>query len=79
MEADEFWKAQIIQVKVLENGELELIPRVGNHTILLGTTDELELKFKKLKIFYEKGLSKTGWNEYSQINLKFDNQVVCTK
>lgn len=79
VEQDEFWKAQIIQVNVLENNELELIPRVGNHTIMLGTTNDLELKFKKLKIFYEEGLSKTGWNEYAQINLKFDNQVVCTK
>lgn len=74
-----FWKAQITQVFVNENEELELIPRVGNHTILLGGVKDLEEKFDKLMVFYKNGLSKTGWNEYTTINLKYKNQVVCTK
>lgn len=77
--ADPFWKAQIMQVHVLENNDLELTPRVGNHTILLGSTENIEEKFNKLRIFYDEGLSKTGWNEYTQLNLKFANQVVATK
>lgn len=74
-----FWQAQINQVFRNDLGDLELIPRVGNHRIIIGTADNLDQKLKKLMIFYEKGLSKTGWNEYSVINLKFHNQVVCTK
>lgn len=76
---NELWKAQLNQIYVDENGEFELIPRVGNHNIILGSTDGLNEKLRKLKIFYFEGLDKTGWNEYSTINLKFDNQVVCTK
>ena len=35
---------------------------------------------KKLKTFYTEGLNKTdGWNKYSTINIKYKNQVVCTK
>jgi cell division protein FtsQ len=76
---DPFWKAQIEQLYVNKDFEIELIPRVGNHRIVFGDASQIGSKFKKLKIFYEKGLSKTGWNEYSVINLKYANQVVCKK
>ena len=75
----EFWKAQIEQIHVNKVYEFELVPKVGNHKIVLGGVNNLEGKFEKLMIFYKKGLSKTGWNEYSEINLKYKNQVVCTK
>jgi len=74
-----FWNAQINQVFINQNGDFELIPRVGNHRIILGNTQNMDKKFNKLKLFYQKGLNNTGWNEYSIINLKFKNQVVCTK
>lgn len=74
-----FWNAQIEQIVVLQSNEIKLIPRIGNHEILLGKLDNYEQKLEKLKIFYEKGLNETGWNKYSAINLKFDKQVVCTK
>lgn len=74
-----FWKAQIEQVYVNKDLELELVPKVGNHKIVFGGVDNLEGKFHKLMIFYQKGLKKTGWNEYSEINLKYRDQVVCKK
>lgn len=74
-----FWKCQIEQVYVNKDSEFELIPRVGNHRIVLGEAVDIDEKFKKLMIFYQKGLSKTGWNEFSQINLKYKDQVVCVK
>jgi cell division protein FtsQ len=77
---DEFWKAQVGQIYVNKDGELEIIPLVGDHRIVLGDATELEGKFKKLRVFYEEGLNTTGWwNKYSVINLKFKDQVVCTK
>jgi cell division protein FtsQ len=76
---DAFWKSQIIQVYLNENKEFELIPRVGNHTILLGGLEEMEEKFEKLMLFYQKGVQQTGWNNYSLINLKYKNQLVCVK
>lgn len=76
---DKFWRAQIEQIAVNKQLEFELIPRVGNHTIVVGELTDLEEKFEKLMLFYNEGLSKTGWNEYQVINLKFKDQVVCTK
>jgi cell division protein FtsQ len=74
-----FWDAQIEQVYVNSEGELELIPRVGNHTILIGNTDQLEEKMARLFVFYQEGINKAGWENYSRINLKFRNQVIGTR
>lgn len=80
IEKDSFWKAQIGQIYVNEEKEFELIPLVGNHTIIFGNALDVEEKFKKLKILYLEALNKTGWwNKYATINLSYKNQIVCTK
>lgn len=76
---EDFYSAQFNQFYVTREGEIELIPRVGDHRVIIGDSKDLERKLKKLWHFYDKGLSKTGWNEYETINLKYANQVVCTK
>ncbi len=75
----DFWNAQIEQVYITAAGEIELIPRVGNQTILFGDEKEMDVKFSKLYTFYKEGLSKTGWNQYKTINVTFKDQVVCSK
>lgn len=79
LKENEFWNAQIEQIVVEGSGEIMLIPRVGDQRIELGKLDGYEKKLDKLMTFYQKGLNETGWNKYSVINLKFDNQVVCKK
>ncbi len=79
LDKHDFWRAQIEQVDVDKENDLTLIPRIGNHRIVLGQVDALGDKFAKLRLFYEEGLSKTGWNEYEVVNLKYKGQVVCTK
>jgi cell division protein FtsQ len=76
---DSFLKALTGQVFVNESGEFEIIPRLGDHVIILGTADDLQHKFKKLFAFYKLGLNRVGWNRYNVINIKFKNQVVCSK
>ena len=75
----DFWNAQVQQVYVNADGDMELIPRVGNHTIVFGDEKEMDEKFNKLFLFYKEGLSQQGWNKYSTINLTFKDQIVCTK
>ena len=76
---NKFWDKQIEQIHVTENQEIELYPRVGEHVIVLGTPENFQKKLENLMIFYKNGLSKTGWNKYSIINLSYNGQVVCTK
>lgn len=74
-----FWSAQIDQIFVDTNDEIDLIPRVGNHTVHLGTADNYEGKLRNLQAFYDKVLPEVGWNKYSTINLAFKDQIVCKK
>ncbi len=76
---NEFWNAQIEQIDVAPDSQIVLIPRVGRHEIILGELDGYQQKLKKLKTFYLNGLNKVGWGDYKSINLKYKNQVVCTK
>jgi cell division protein FtsQ len=78
--ADPFWKAQVQQIYVNSDRDMEIVPMVGNQKIIFGDTIAMDEKFKKLLTFYQQGLNTTGWwNKYSTINLKFKNQIVCTK
>ncbi len=79
IDENQFWKHQIEQIYVNKDKEFEIIPRVGAHFIHFGSIDQYEWKFKKLKYLYKKGFSKEGWNKYEQINLKYKNQIICTK
>jgi cell division protein FtsQ len=77
--ADALWDAQIAQVFVNQDKEIELIPRVGSQRILLGTADSLDVKFKNLLGFYKQALPKVGWAAYKTINIKYTNQVIGIK
>ncbi|MFW6227702.1 MAG: cell division protein FtsQ/DivIB [Bacteroidota bacterium] len=76
---DSFLKAWIDQIYITRNGEFEMIPKNGSHTIEFGRLDYMEEKFEKLVLFYQNGLSQKGWNHYQRVNLKFKNQIVCSK
>lgn len=75
----EFWKAQVEQIDVTKEGEIRLVPRVGDHLLILGTADDVEEKLDRLMNFYQKGLDNIGWNKYSSVSVAYENQVVCKK
>ena len=76
---DEFWRALIEQVLIQPNGELLLIPQVGDYLIEFGKPEDYVLKFRNLKAVYQQGFKNLGWNKYKAISVKYQNQVVCTK
>lgn len=76
---NEFWDAQIEQIYVDPSGRVELIPRVGNHVVLLGSTERYKDKLHRLQFFYKYGMPKVGWNKYKTINLSYEGQIVCIK
>ncbi len=79
IDSDDFWRSQITQVYVREDGGFELVPRVGAHIIKLGDIKDYKVKFKKLRALYDHDFGEKGWNSYEIIDLRFDNQVVCTR
>jgi cell division protein FtsQ len=76
---DSFWSAQIDQIYIDSDDEIDLIPRVGNHIIHLGTTENFRGKLRNLEAFYENVLPDVGWNKYSLISLEFKDQIVCKR
>jgi len=76
---DSFWSAQIDQIYVDGNDEIDLIPRAGNQIIHLGSAENYEGKLRNLEAFYDKVLPEVGWNKYSVINLEFKDQIVCKR
>ncbi|MDD4776948.1 MAG: hypothetical protein PHV53_01535 [Fermentimonas sp.] len=73
------WDAWFEQIVVKKGNEVELIPRAGDFRIIMGNLEDYPSKLNKFVRFVEGGLNVVGWNRYSEINLKYDNQVVCTR
>lgn len=74
-----FYDALIEEIAINPDHTLEIIPRVGEQRIFFGDAGNYEWKLKKLKVFYEKGLPNVGWDRYSEIDLRYSNQVVARK
>ena len=74
-----FWNESIVQLNVLSDGSIEMIPRVGDHVVYLGQPVDIEQKLERLRKFYLYGLNIAGWNKYSHINVEFDNQIICKR
>lgn len=79
LEDNDFWNAQIEQIYVRPDRKVELVPRVGDGIILLGTLDGYEGRLAKLKKLYTEAFNEIGWNRYSLIDLQYEGQVVCTR
>jgi cell division protein FtsQ len=76
---DSFWSAQVDQISVDSNRELDIIPRVGNQIVHLGTAENFEQKFTNLEAFYNDVMPEVGWRKYESINLEYKDQIVCKK
>ncbi|WP_229252857.1 cell division protein FtsQ/DivIB [Dyadobacter helix] len=76
LDEDPFWKAQVAQVEVGNDGEISLLTLLGDQRIEFGTSEGFEKKFKKIRLFYERVLSQ-DWGRFSKISVKFQDQIVC--
>lgn len=79
VENNNFWKAQIEQIHVEDDGDILLTPLVGEHIIEFGELDDYQRKLQKMKAFYEQVLAQNNWNKYKTISLKYNNQVIAKK
>ncbi|WP_316759716.1 cell division protein FtsQ [Pedobacter aquatilis] len=76
---DTLWDNQIEQIIVDTKNDIQLIPRVGNQRIILGTADSLDKKMKNLLVFYKQAMPQVGWETYKTINIKYTNQIIGEK
>jgi cell division protein FtsQ len=76
---DDFLNALVDQVYVDEDGQMDIIPKMGGHTIHFGMADNMQEKFDRLKLFYKEGLQRVGWTKYKAIDLRYKDEVVCER
>lgn len=76
---DDFLKKNIIGIAILPNGSLKMMNRNFNYEIEFGKTINVERKFNNYKAFFQKAVLDSSLYKYKKINLKFTQQVVCTK
>ena len=76
---DAFLKMHIVEIHQNKDKSINLRTRVLDFEIALGQLEQLDKKINNLKAFYQKAKKDNTLINYSKVDLKFDNQVVCTK
>jgi len=76
---DEFLKKNIIGVQIMPNGSLKMLNRNYNYQIDFGGTVRMNAKLNNYKAFFQKAVLDSSLYKYKTIDLRFAQQVVCTK
>ena len=76
---DDFLRKNIIGIQILPSGGLIMKNRNFDYQIDFGSTINVEQKFNNYKAFFQKAVQDSSINKYKRINLRFTQQVVCTK
>jgi cell division protein FtsQ len=76
---DSFLKKNITGINVTPLGTLMMKSRSYDYEIVFGMPINIDRKFKNYKAFLQDAVKDTLIENYKTINLKFTQQVVCTK
>nr|WP_315156979.1 cell division protein FtsQ [uncultured Flavobacterium sp.] len=76
---DAFLKKNIIGMQVMPNGSVLMLNRNYDFKIDFGQLINVEQKFKNYKAFFQKVVLDSSISKYKKIDLRFAEQVVCTK
>ncbi|QXP73489.1 cell division protein FtsQ [Tenacibaculum sp. AHE15PA] len=79
IESNDFLSKEIIAIQKNTQDEYVFTVRSGEYQIIFGALEDINVKFKKLIAFYNKALIDKTIKNYKTINVKYHNQVVCTK
>ena len=71
------WKDRIAQIHCNVEGELVIVTRNGNEKFLFGHPEDIEQKFGKMRIYYERILAEKGEEEYNSVDLRYNRQIIC--
>jgi len=76
---DAFLRKNIIGIQIMPNGSLLMLNRNYNYQIDFGSLINVERKFQNYKAFFQKVSLDSSLYKYKKIDLRFTEQVVCTK
>jgi cell division protein FtsQ len=76
---DDFLKKNIIGMEIMPNASLKMYNRNFDYRIDFGNLKNAATKFKNYKAFFQKAVLDNSLEKYKKIDLRFTDQVVCTK
>jgi cell division protein FtsQ len=76
---DDFFRESVIGIHIKSEKEYQLRLRLNNFVVNVGGIEDLEAKFSNFKAFYAKANKDKTLEDYAEVSLEFNNQVVCTK
>ena len=71
------WKSRIGSITCEPSGELVIKPKDGREQFLFGHPKDIEAKFEKMRIYYERITADKGDDRYNVVDLRFKGQIVC--
>ncbi|MGE9515796.1 MAG: cell division protein FtsQ/DivIB [Solitalea-like symbiont of Acarus siro] len=81
--ADSSLKNRVIELKIVENKNIRLLVKSTiddkKYNFILGNDMQIEKKIKNIHIFFKDIMPKFKTKNYSWINLKYNNQIICYK
>jgi cell division protein FtsQ len=76
---DEFLKKNIIAIQIMSSGSLKMLNRNFDYQIDFGGAKNVDAKFQNYKAFFQKAVVDSSLYKYRKIDLRFTQQVICTK
>ena len=76
---DEFLKKNIIAFQIMPNGSLKMLNRNFDYQIDFGGIVNVDAKIRNYKAFFQKAVVDSSLYKYKKIDLRFTQQVICTK
>lgn len=76
---DEMLKTSVSAIKINPNQTLELLVRDYDYTVEFGGLKEIDRKLNNYKAFVQHAQKDTLIDYYTNVNLRFTEQVICTK
>ncbi len=76
---DEFLHPMVTEVTVDADGNFELRLRQVTYSLLLGPVNDVAVKLRNFKAFYQNMQKQQEQKQYNKIDLRFNNQVVATE
>lgn len=76
LQAHPFWMGMVQQVDVTGEGGFDLVPSIGDYVLKIGDTSDLDRKFNRLRVFYERVIPHVGWNKYAALDARYAGEII---
>lgn len=76
---DDYLKNCISYINVMDTACIEIIPKMGTPIVRMRLQDPKEKILNKIKNFYLQIIPNVGWDFYTYIDLRFENEIIALK